>query len=1003
MNLRDTAPVGRRVSCPDFVGRVEELGLIDSTLDLVADGQPQTRFVGGDAGIGKSRLVDELAERARSRGGLVAKGVCTSGEGGGLPYGPVVGILRSLMRQLGDTAAAELDAVAAGLGLANPASERAAESPLADGLAKTRLFESILTYFTTLARRSMVVVVFEDLQWADSSSAELVDFLARNLSETRVLLAGTYRSDELDSQQPFRRVLGELGRQEQVTLLRLNGLDLDEMSRLLAGIMDHQPARALVESVHARSGGNPFFAEELTAAGPENSLSRELQDVILTRVEALSANGQQVLRLAVTAGDTVDHRLLVAAAGLEAEALERALTEAVGRQILVVDAGSTSYHFRHALLREALYGALLPGERSRLHRQVALALASHSELQPSGPGHAAMELAGHWWAAGEWPASLPASLNAVNAAMAVMAFPEALRHMEHALSAWELVPDALSRTGIDHLQLLERASDVAYLGGAGQRSVDLAQAAIDGYEAAGDASGTARSYILLSRHAWAVGDFQTAVHACRKAAALLPADQPSVDLARMICEEAKGLMLVSRYHDAEARSRAAIDVARVMGARAEEGNALNTLGVCRASLGFPDEGIAMVRQSLVIAEELASPDDLNRAYNNLSALLSQWGRLEEAVTLVMGAIESEKFGGTTPNAALNVSDSLFRLGRWDEAKNMLDRAVDVVGVCGNSAVLARAPIALRQGHFDEAARLLDEADRMTAALSDVQVRGLLHLERAELALAEGRPHDASEEIEKGLALAAGTDEEELAPELCAWGIRALADQVDDTRVHRQRLDVDKIRLDASALVDEADRLIRAPVDRGGVSTPRTAALTVLCRAEQSRLYKSDPDLWEVAATRWADVSEVYFTAYCRWREAEALLASGAGRKRASESLQQAWRQCVDMGALPLRTEIERLAQRARIPLVTDDTATADAESARTDTALASDLGLTPREIEVLRHLAAGETDRQIAETLFISKKTASVHVSNLLRKLDVPTRVQAGAIGQAHGLGLGLG
>ncbi len=171
------------------------------------------------------------------------------------------------------------------------------------------------------------------------------------------------------------------------------------------------------------------------------------------------------------------------------------------------------------------------------------------------------------------------------------------------------------------------------------------------------------------------------------------------------------------------------------------------------------------------------------------------------------------------------------------------------------------------------------------------------------------------------------------------------------------------------------------------------ALAAQCGAEESRLHHSDPGRWAEAVARWEDAGEPYPAAYCRWREAEALLAGGNGRSRADECLQDAWRVSAALGTVPLTEQIERLAQRARIALRDLEPAAGDAPT------VAADLGLTPREVEVLGQLAAGRTDREIADELFISKKTASVHVSNILRKLAVANRVEAGRIGQAQGLG----
>ena len=999
---RDTELMGHRLACPGFVGRDGEVALLRAAFDIVVNGRAATVLVGGDAGIGKTRLVDELCRQARERGAVVARGACVPVDGGGLPCAPVVGVLRDLVRQVDDPAAAEaLRPLVTGIttavpGAADPGVVYPAIPPATDDLARTRSFEAILACFTTLAERAPLVLVFEDLQWADSVSADLLTYLTRNLVETSVLLIGTYRSEEIGPGHHLRPWLTELGRHAHVTQLRLEGLGKDETAELIAGILGETPDWALVDAVWARSQGNPFFAEELTAARHSPSLSPELRGVIMTRVEARSAEAQQVLRIVATAPGGVAHRLLATTTDLDPDALDRALSESVDSQILVVDPEQSTYRFRHALLHEAVHDAILPGERVRLHRRMAQVLTEDPSTGPVQPGHLAAELATHWWAAGEWAEALDTSKVAADAALALWAFPEALAHLERALAALDRLPPSPTST-TDRHQLLEHAADAAYLAGDGQRSVELARAAVDEVDAVADPATAARYLSLLGRNAWTVGDSDAAFDAYRRAGDLVPAHPPTAGLARILAEEARGLMLMSRHAEAEVRCREAIAIAQEVGARAEEGHARCTLGCSRASRGHVDEGIDLVREALAIAEDIASPEDLNRAYGNLSSLLLDSGRLQEAAQMVFdgAAVGEDLWGVVLDGAAGNSAAALVRLGRFDDATVLLAQLGDhSLGPCAPAPYLLPAPMAIRCGRFDEAGRLLATADTMTVGLADVQQRGSFHLLAAELALEEGRPDDAGEEVERALALVVGTDDETYAPEMCMLGVRALADRFEAARAHGRPFDVDKARLLALALVQDADRLVAAPVERGGSCPPRPLALAATCTAEQSRLHGSDPELWEAAAVRWDTAGEPYGVAYCRWREAEALLDARAGRGHAGPSLQDAWRLSRDLGTAPLTERIERLARRARIPLREPDPADAAA-----GTTLAADLGLTPREVEVLGQLAAGRTDREIAESLFISKKTASVHVSNLLRKLDVANRVEAGKVGQAHHLG----
>jgi DNA-binding CsgD family transcriptional regulator len=973
--------VGGRVSSPQFVGRIEQLAVLKAAFDQISNGRTTTVLIGGDAGVGKTRLVEEFTTQVREEKALVATGVCVPTDSGGLPYAPIVGIVRDLLSQV-DTAADVVGPVARGLGI-----DTSGAVLSVDEFAKTRLFESILTFVTKTAHEAPVVFVFEDLHWADSASAELLGYLVRNLTDARALIVVTYRAEEVLRDHPLHGWLTELTRHPRTTQLRLSGLDRDETATLIGAIIGQQPNWALADGVWARSQGNPFFAEELIAARDDPSLSPELQGVILSRVEALAKPTQQVLRVIATAGTTVTDRLVAALGVLDSDALDLALAEAVDRQILVVDASVAGYRFRHALLREAVYAAMLPGETRRLHRALATTLTADPSLGASGPGYRVAELAGHWWAAGEWPEALAASLAAADAAEAVWAFPEALAHLEHALSALDRLPGE-ART--DRVELLAKVSEVAHLAGAGQRAVELARAALDSSDAAVDPFSAARYYTLLGRNLWALGESQAAFDAYRTAAALLPTDPPSVELAGIIAEEARWLMLVARNGESEARCHEAIAVARAVGARGVEGHALNTLGVCRADLGHPDDGIRLLRDALTIALEVGNAWDLDRAFINLGHVLTDWGDLEGAVNLVLESrVAGEQRGFPRLNGVVvNGLWALVRLSRYEEAEAMLASwGRRGVGTNDVAPQLIPAIIAIRRGRLDEAARMLADVERSTVNLNDIQTRGLLYMEVAELAIERGLPDDAYAAVERALALVTATDDASRRAHICALGVHALADRLADDRARGRQADVDTAQRLAADLIQEANR----PVDGGaGSRAPQARACIAMAVAEQSRLTRSDALLWADAVSLWEAAHEPYRAADCQWRQAEALLENRVGRREAADCLQAAFATASRIGAIPLRTRIEQLAQRARITLSVD---LAPAASS------ADSLGLTPREMEILGQLADGLSDREIAEALFISKKTASVHVSNVLHKLDVSNRVEAGRVGQAHGLG----
>jgi DNA-binding CsgD family transcriptional regulator len=981
----DTSRVGSRLSNAALVGRALELERLDDTFAALPETGAATVLISGDAGIGKSRLIQEFCQRARTSGALVAVGLCTPGDGGGLPYGPVIGAVRDASRQLGTAdVEASLGRVRDLLGLVSPPAEQGVS-----GLLKTSLFESLLQGVARLAESRPVVLVFEDLQWADSVSVQVIDFLTRNLVDRPVMLIASFRTDEIEQDRPLRRLVSELSRHGRAYDLELAGLERDETAHLLAAILSAPPDWALVDAVHARSGGNPFFAEELAAARHAPSLPPSLRNVLMMRIERLSKAARHAVDVAAANGGAVHHRLLSAALQLGPDQADAALAEAVDHQVVVADAADGRFRFRHALLREAVYDALLPGERSRLHRRLAVALSSSAELAELNGNHGIFDLADHWWEAGDWGEAFQACVRAADVAAAMLATHEAHFYFERALTSavrW--------RTDAVPVELLLKASDAAYLDGETSRSIELARQAVEIVDADAEPRLAARCYTMLARNAWAGGKTDVALDSLRRGAAASSSTEPTVELAGILAEEARILMLTSHYEVAEEKCKQAMAVARATGARIEECHTLITLGCCVADRGDVDRGLALLRQGRDIAEELASPDQLCRAYGNIGHVLMQASRLTEAADLVFnGAADlSEVNGVRLNNAGQNAAEALIRLGCLVEADEVLCR-MDYRGsgscVFGPNGV--RAIMAIRGGRFDEASKFLSAAEELSAGVSTVQVAGQLRRLHAELFLERGEPAAAVAEIERALTVAAGTDDADYTLEIFAIGLRAVVDEQEQARARGRRMDVEKVHRRVAEMLEGADAVVGRRRTRHHPCSPRMLAFLAQCHAEAARLGSLDPELWRAAAEKWAVAGEPYPRAYCRWREAEALLSGRGERRRAVACVQEAWRTAAKLDAPTLQSRLERLAARARIPL---DVQLNDGKSST----VAEDLGLTAREVEVLAQLARGRTDRQIAEELFISRKTASVHVSNLLRKLDAGSRVEAGEIGQRAGL-----
>ena len=474
--MTDMARLGLGI---ELVGRHAELATLTGAMERAAAGRAAGVLLAGDAGVGKSRLLAELAERAAGQGYPVLVGRCLDTAESALPYLPfteIVGRLAGTRPELVERHAA-LRHLLPGH---HPRGEQAAEDRR---LGQVRVFDAVLSVLDELAASTPALVVLEDLHWADRSSLDLLVFLLSRLSGQRLLLVASYRTDDLHRRHPLRPVLSELVRLPAVERVELGPLDpattLQLVRRLAAGRLSepslHRAAR--------RSEGNAFFAEELVSAGPDG-MPHELAELLVARIDGLPPDTQRVLRIAAVAGRRVRHDQLAAVSGLETDALEAALRDAVADHVLVAVPGSATdgdaYAFRHALLREAVYHELLPGERSRIHAGYAALLADPATGAPgpAEPGRAA-ELAHHAMAGHDLPLALAASVRAAGEADEQEAPAELLVHAERALELWRVVPDAEAVAGIDEATVTRWAAWGASATGDPDRGLALCRRALE--------------------------------------------------------------------------------------------------------------------------------------------------------------------------------------------------------------------------------------------------------------------------------------------------------------------------------------------------------------------------------------------------------------------------------------------------------------------------------------------------------------------------------------------
>jgi DNA-binding NarL/FixJ family response regulator/tetratricopeptide (TPR) repeat protein len=966
-----------------LVGRRRELELLEAGIREAVAGQGGTVLLAGDAGIGKTRLVTELGARARAAGAQTLVGRCIDLVGAEVPYLPVAEAIRPLLAR---------EDVRKLLGSAHelrwllPEVIMGEERPRPNGdppRSQLGLLEELLVLLDTVTAAEPIVLVLEDLHWADRSTLDLIAFLAHNLGEQRILLVGTYRGDELSAEHRLRRLVTGLLRSGVAKRLELGPLGREELEALLVAHGGAPLSPALTEAIVTRSEGNPFFAEELLAAADEDGvdLPHVLRDLLLQRVAQLDRETQGVLRVAAAAGRDVPYPLLRTVADAPEGELRQALRRAVEDGVLVGDQTAGTFRFRHALLAEAIYGTLLPGEREDLHARLAAELARSRH-------QVAAELAQHWAAAGRAPEALVASVTAAREAEAVAGLAEALQHLERALGFWDLVPEAAELAGLDLAALLEWTAEVADQTGAGPRSVELVRRAIA--LVVDDPVRAALLHESLGRFLVTSDSYEAALAAFRTAVDLVPAEPITPERVHVLAAFGNALMLGWRHDESRERCEQALELARQVGARRSEFRALGVLGVDLAYLGRTEEGLGCLWEALRLAEDGGSPQDLGRAYIFLTDVLTMLGRPRESVQVAATGIalarkHGREHGGDMP-LVVNLMEALTDIGEWHEADRVGTAAIRAGGAqWPHQRLVQRAALDIGRGDFDRARTDLQAA--LTTVHHDMRGLAAFDIARAELALWERRWDDAEHVVDDGLRRLPAQEAALLRVRLCAQGLHAQAELAALARARRDR-DALTDRLQRALQLLDATR--EAAIEAAAV-TPTAAAWRAVAEAEYHRARAHpNPRSWEEAAAAWEALQQPPIVAYCRWRQAEALVAAGAPGADTALPARAAHATAQWLGARPLQDEIQRLAQRARLDLTPPSRPTDQGSG------LAELLGLTPREAEVLGLVARGYTNRQIAAALVISAKTASVHVSHILAKLDAQNRVEAAAI--AHRL-----
>src|SRR5215468_6901547 len=973
-----------------LVGRAIEFRRLTRVLDQAVAEEPMVALVSGDAGMGKTRLVAELATVAAARGFMVLSGRCAE-LGDSVPYLPLADALHSAAH----TSPALADAIAARpvLGMLLPDRDNAElAGGEVTGMARQQLFGAVLGMLAELADKTPVLLVLEDMHWADRSTRDLLTFLSRVLHRERVAVIATYRTDDLHRSHPLRAVAAELLRLPSVSAVEVGPLRDEAMAEHLTALAQYPLEAAELEAIIRRAEGNTYYAEELLAASAcGTGLPAGLAELLLARLQRLSAAGQQVVHAAAVAGRQVEDDLVRRACGLDEPEYEQAVREAVANQLLVPD-GEEGYAFRHALLREAAYADLLPGERTRLHARLAELLSDEVRLS-TVPGTAA-ELAHHSLASHDIPGAFQASVRAGQEAERLAAPAEAHRHFDQALALWDRVTDPEKLASMQRGWLGFASAINAAASGDLHRAVQQLRRLLTYVTKAEDPVLVSRANERLAYYLLDIDADAAAVAAAHAAIEALPEEPPRWERARSLATYAQTLLTADDLSPAKTWALAARDAARGAKAGSSEADALVTLGLLEERDGRIPEAIELFTQAHHQAEEAGVLGVRLRAAFQLARINLERGDLDQAsATAHEGLLRAEEAGLLLAPYGLDLQYlhylAHFNDGDWDHAQLVAD-GFPVRVTTDREAVLSAMAlfIDVAQGNarVTERRSWLDPfwpTERFSAYLS--------HSLLAEHALWQGDTATALDEV--AAAIKPQVQRSGHGPQLIRVAAVGLAAQAD--RASQARFAGDAAA--EQAAVEGARVLIETA--RRGAAFPRRPNWILgvdgrawLARAEAEWLRAqgdNDPAAWRAVLETFGPAF-VYEAARSRWRLAEALLEVGH-----RDEAQAEWRQAIAvaerLGARPLRTVLTDLGRRGRL-------ARDDEQGGRGPVSPLG--GLTAREQEVLRLLAAGRSNREIAAELFIAPKTASVHVSNILGKLHAATRTEAAAIAHAEGIDL---
>lgn len=1037
--------VSKPLVCRELIGRETELNELLVAVEQASQGQPRLALLAGEAGLGKTRLARELAEKCAAQGGLILSGQSSLNDRG-LPFGPFLDAFRRHYLARAGNSQPETPATLAVLpyllALLPELAPRYPEvKPLEIDLSsgssaqqQNRLFHGLMTALRGLAAATSgpVLLLLEDLHWADETSLELLAFLARQLGvngsgigstaltnqSDRLIIVGTYRHELLGESQSLSRLLMQLANQRQLYEIRLAPLGPTDHARLLSGILGQNVSEEYAALFYGRDEGNPFYAEELLGAmvaagqlvqqdgrwrrqaGFELNLPMTLKASITERLVTLPSADQEALAYAAVIGREFDFDLLARVSGLAERELLAVLRRAISLQLIAEDntfpGGGERYQFRHALTREAIYTEMLTRERRSCHRAVAEALEQSLKNPAHQPSNFSLtqRLAEHYWLAGLPERAAPYALEEAKHAARLFAFREERYYLQIALAA-------LSETSPERLELLDRLGTLSLMAMEVPVALDWFGMAIEGYRRIGQPR---RAAVLLASTTAVVWFFDsrkivallTEVEAAAKAAFADPLAQ-DLDALTIYAQFALSLAIADQH------TQAAIWVGRAM-ALAENLTDLRKYGplqLCMLATGIgqvdgsateAEKGLTAMQQVLNFGRQFNLPEITMLGYGSLSASLISLGRSEQSEQVLQEIIEQ---GGNAESwETSSLFDRLTKIdlawqcyfsGDWDKGIAQLRHDIAQNEQAGPLSLptlraVDRVPLAhflIARHELEEAEQLLDFALPQIEPLGQFTYLALTLWGYAKLHTAANRPAQAADYYERLLALWKTTEDSGTIIPILLDAVKFYVDSGNLSKVQRW---LDELRHLATATGNPA--LQAALWEAEGALEAHPVLGT------RGGLEKS-VGLLRQAVDGWAALRRRPQQGLASLRLASVLLSTVPGAKMPPGSREEAdnllnWTVAeFERLKMPLAlAEAENLRHLTRLDVQTKRRSTL--EEARRPYK-----DLTRRELQVLVQLAAGLTNKEIGLTLKITEGTVELHVNHILSKLGCDTRTQA--------------